>query len=379
MAHYTIISALALLSSFNISPVSARLPGLKPRQADSDLTPIMFSDPLLEPNIVTTFPNGTWIENLAIRSTDGNIIATALSVPEVYLISAKNEFEPVLLAEFPGYLGALGIVELGHDVFYVVVGNYSVTTATAVPGSFSVWELTFDKPTHQKHHHWADWKGTKGEKPKLVAEFPGAGLLNGLTVLNPIGSILLVADSLYGTVYSLNVRTGENSIVINDPSLAPQPDLSGGLAIGINGLSARDGYVYFDNTNTVTFNRIPVNSLTGEPTGDVEVLIDQEFANIFPDDFTLDAAGNAWLACQWGHVAYLEGVMAGEKMNITAVAGNSTGLPHGLTAAQFGITAEDLERGSLYVTSNGDPYSYGTDAPAQGQLIRYDTAVLGLF
>ncbi|ETN45255.1 uncharacterized protein HMPREF1541_09086 [Cyphellophora europaea CBS 101466] len=341
----------------------------------------MFSDPILEPNILTTFPNGTWVENLSARAADGNFLATVLSAPEVYLLSSSGEFDPILIAEFPGYLGVLGIVELGHDVFYVAVGNYSTTAGTSTPGSWSVWEIDLNGLSRggEAKHHWRDWKRDGQAKTKLIAELPDAGLLNGVAVLNPTAGTILVGDSLKGTVWSVNVRTGDAAVVIDDESMAPDADLSGGLAIGINGLSVSNGYLYYDNTNQVTFYRLPINETTGSASGPTELLIDQEFSNIFPDDFALDFEGNAWLACQYGHVAFLEGVAAGERLNITAVAGNATGLPHGLTAAKFGTTAEDLKRGSLYVTTNGDPFSYGSDNPAQGQFVRYDTAVLGFY
>ncbi|KPI41841.1 uncharacterized protein AB675_5460 [Cyphellophora attinorum] len=380
MSSINSISAL-LFWCLAITPAFARLSYPKPRQAASDLTPIMFSEPLLEPNIIATFDNGIWIENLAARSTDGNFVGTVLSKPQVYLISYDSKFDPVIVAEFPEYTACLGIVELGLDVFYAVIGNFSTKTFTSTQGSYSIWEINLNglELEHDSEGHWSDWKRGTQAQLKKVADLPDAGLANGLTVLNPTLGILLVADSINGIVWSVNVRTGDVASAIKDATMAPQPDLSGGLPLGINGLVASNGYLYYDNTNTVTFYRSPINSTTGAATGPAELLIDQEFANIFPDDFTLDFAGNAWLACEYGHVAFFDSVTNGEKHNITAVAGNSTGLPHGLTSAKFGITSLDLERGSLYVSTNGDPFSYGSDEPAKGQLVRYDTAVLGYY
>jgi hypothetical protein len=53
--------------------------------------------------------------------------------------------------------------------------------------------------------------------------------------------------------------------------------------------------------------------------------------------------------------------------------------PNGFTAAKFGTTKTDLQRGSLYVSTNGNPFTYGGPHPAQGQLIRFDTAPLKFF
>lgn len=378
---HSIITGL-LLTSLATASALPYANTLESRQ-DSNLTSITFTDPLLEPNIITTFPNGTWIENLVARSADGNFVATVLSAPEVYLLSSTNEFEPVLLAEFPGYLGVLGVVELGHDFFYVVVGNFSIKTATPTPGSWSIFEIDLNSYSTDNHAagHWNNWKekrANNGIKTKKIADLPDAGLLNGLTVLNPNAGIVLVADSVNGVVWSVNVLTGDTAIAVDDASLAPDASLSGGLALGVNGISVSNGYLYYDNTNQVTFNRIPINATTGKATGPAELLIDQEFANIFPDDFTLDFAGGAWLACEYGHIAYFEGVGSGKQPGIKAVAGNATG-PVGLTAAKFGTTQEDLKRGSLYVTTNGGPFTYGSENPAQGLLVRYDTALLGFY
>ena len=167
-------------------------------------------------------------------------------------------------------------------------------------------------------------------------------------------------------------------MAVSDPTMKPNPKLSGGLAIGINGISVKNGYLYYDNTNEVTFNRIAINTTTSKAVGSAEALIDNEFANIFPDDFTLDFAGNAWLACEYGHVAFFEGVTSGKRPGIKAVVQNVT-MPNGFSAAQFGTTEEDLKRGSLYVSTNGGPFSYGSEHPARGQLIRFDTAALGFY
>lgn len=381
MIYSTIAGLLLTLASVATSSALPQVNTLESRQAPSVST-ISFSEPILAPHVISTFPNGTWVENLVPRSEDGNFVATLLSAPEVYLLSSTNAFPPLLLAQFPANTGVLGVVELGHDVFYAVVGNFSVKTFVSTPGSYSIFkidlnghEIGANKPGRGKLSKLT----AKGVKVTKVADLPKAGLPNGLAVLNPNTGILLVADSGKGLVWSVNVFTGQTAIAINDPSMAPNATLSGGLALGINALSFSNGYLYYDNSNSVTFYRIAVNSTTGHATGPAEVLADQEFANIFPDDFTLDFAGGLWFACEYGHIAYLGGVGSGKfQPGIVAVAGNTTG-PVGLTSAKFGTSAEDLKRGSLYVATNGGPFTYGGAHPAQGQLVRYDTALLGFY
>ncbi|KAK5046704.1 hypothetical protein LTR84_007465 [Exophiala bonariae] len=381
MIYSAIAGLLLTLTSVATASALPEVNSLESRQAPSVST-ISFSEPILSPNVILTFPNGTWVENLVPRSEDGNFVATLLSAPEVYLLSSTNAFPPLLLAQFPAKTSVLGVVELGHDVFYAVVGNFSVKTFASTPGSYGIFKIDLNghavganKPGHGKLSKLT----AKGVVVTKVADLPDAGLPNGLTVLNPNTGILLVADSAKGLVWSVNVFTGKTAIAINDPSMAPNATLSGGLGLGINGLSFDSGYLYYDNSNTVTFYRIAVNSTTGRATGPAQALADQEFANIFPDDFTLDFAGGIWFACEYGHIAYLAGVSTGKfQPGIVAVAGNTTG-PVGLTSAKFGTTAEDLKRGSLYVSTNGGPFTYGGAHPAQGQLVRYDTALLGFY
>ncbi|KIW15382.1 hypothetical protein PV08_05428 [Exophiala spinifera] len=377
----TIAGLVLTLTSVVTASALPQANTLESRQAASVST-ISFSEPILEPHIISTFPNGTWIENLVPRSEDGNFVATLLSAPEVYLLSSTNAFPPLLLAQFPAHTAVLGVVELGHDVFYAVVGNFSVKAFASTPGTYGIFKIDLNGHATGAHTPWhgkLSKQAAKGVTVTKVADLPGAGLANGLTVLNPNTGILLVADSAKGLVWSVNVYTGKTAIAVNDPSLAPNATLSGGLSLGINGLSYSNGYLYYDNSNSVTFYRIAVNTTTGHATGPAEVLADQEFANIFPDDFTLDFAGGLWFACEYGHVAYLAGVGSGKfQPGIVAVAGNSTG-PVGLTAAKFGTSAEDVKRGSLYVTTNGGPFTYGGAHPAQGQLVRYDTALLGFY
>ena len=381
MIYSTIAGLILALTSGATASVLPQANTLESRQAASVST-ISFSEPILQPQIISTFPNGTWVENLVPRSEDGNFVATLLSAPEVYLLSSTNAFAPLLLAQFPANTGVLGVVELGHDIFYAIVGNFSVKTFTSTLGSYGVFKIDLnghEAGSRKAGHGKLSKQTAKGVKVTKVADLPNAGLPNGLTVLNPNTGILLVADSAKGLVWSVNVFTGKTAIAVNDPSMAPNATLSGGLPLGINGLSFSNGYLYYDNSNTVTFYRIAVNATTGHATGPAQPLADQEFANIFPDDFTLDFAGGLWFACEYGHIAYLAGVGSGKfQPSIVAVAGNSTG-PVGLTSAKFGTSAEDLKRGSLYVATNGGPFTYGGPHPAQGQLVRYDTALLGFY
>lgn len=91
---------------------------------------------------VWQFPNETWIENIAIRS-NGQLLVTLLSTPELYQVNPTGTQEPTLVYRFPEALGLLGIAELESDVFGVISGNFSVRdianfTAANTPGRYPI-------------------------------------------------------------------------------------------------------------------------------------------------------------------------------------------------------------------------------------------------
>ncbi|KAH7312997.1 hypothetical protein BKA65DRAFT_600535 [Rhexocercosporidium sp. MPI-PUGE-AT-0058] len=381
------------------------------------------TSPTLTPHILNTFPPGTWLENLVIRQSDANALITLLSSPTLLLLSTTSSFPPQHIASIPEALGCLGIVELYHDIFYIVAGNWTAKTGVSTPGSYGVWEIDmrdYKTPSpHQDPDHGYDhsngtlngdssgeWNSSTsnapGIKKRKIASLPHSGFLNGMTILNPVSGTLLIADSLLGLVWSVNVLTGRVTIAINDTSMAPLPNST--LQLGINGLLVRDGYLYFDNTNRAGFYRVPIDLQTGARRGDVEVLVQSDIETIFPDDFTIDFVGNVWMTADvWGRWIF-GGVAAvpsssssssssssassnstddaGEDDADLEIVAGSKGDEYitGWTAAKFGTRREDLQRGSLYVTTNGGPvnYYYG-NWTSGGMLIRLDAVELDLW
>jgi hypothetical protein len=89
--------------------------------------------------IIWTFPNETWIENLAVRQ-NGEILATSLSRAAVYLV---NPFEHTATTahQFEASDGVLGITEVAEDIFVVVTAEVDLKTSTATKGSAKIWRL----------------------------------------------------------------------------------------------------------------------------------------------------------------------------------------------------------------------------------------------
>ncbi|TVY92427.1 hypothetical protein LAWI1_G001705 [Lachnellula willkommii] len=245
--------------------------------------------PTLTSTPVASFPKGTWLENLVIRQSDGNALATILSAPEVYLISTSNEFAPIKIATFPNALGWLGIVELCHDTFYVVIDTRDPE---------------------------------RSPKTSKIADFPESGFLNGMTILDPVLGVLLVSDSYYEAVWSVDVYTGDVAVGVNDTTMATVPGAS--PALGINGVHLLGEDLYYSNTNKATFNKIPVDVHTGKAAGPAEILLQSTTGEIFPDDFTIDTHGNVWLASDlYGELDLLTGAAFGTgTMTLDIVAGS---------------------------------------------------------
>lgn len=189
-----------MLLSFDLSMTTLSLFSLAqavsvPQAASSS------SAPLTQATTLHRFPNGTFVENFAIRS-QGGILATFLSSPEVaYVDPAAPDQEARTIARFPPpATSVLGIAELEPDIFYVATSEFSfkVTQPTA-NGTGQVWRIDMTKYK----------EGEDVEVPfQLVANLSDSGFLNGMTSL-PNSNVLLIADSTKALIWRLDVQTKE--------------------------------------------------------------------------------------------------------------------------------------------------------------------------
>lgn len=198
--------------------------------------------------ILHQFPAGTWLESLAVRK-NGKILTTALSSPEIFQVDNHGVKPIKLVHTFANHTGCTGITKMGRDVFYVIAGNFSVSTFDVVPGSWAVYRVDV------RHHHRHTTK-PKPARVSLVAKFPDSVLLNGITVLHPYKKWLLISDSGAGVVYRLEAKTGKVIKVLDDPLMKS----GGGSSIGINGLKVLgDNELYFTNSYKKILGRIIID------------------------------------------------------------------------------------------------------------------------
>jgi sugar lactone lactonase YvrE len=286
------------------------------------------------------FPNGTWIENLAIRANGGVLMSDFTSPQLLYLdpLSVNPDLSSVHTFPSPA-TGLVGIAELETDIFYVVTIQYSFTTFSATPGSGQVWRVDMS-------HYPSSVPVT------LVANLPDSIQPNGVTTL-PSSRKTLIADYVKGVIWRVDGSSGAVDVAANNAAF----DSS-----GVNGIHAPgNGFLYFTNTGASTYGKIPIDS-NGTATGDAGMLFHN--SEVAPDDFALYSHGGSDAAFLMDgtndRVVYTNG-KSDSYSTITAI--------RGPTAAAFGRRSGDGN--SLYVVSTGGDLSYAQNpVPVGGRLTK---------
>ncbi|CAG8959039.1 hypothetical protein HYFRA_00012819 [Hymenoscyphus fraxineus] len=148
------------------------------------------------PVIVHQFPPGTALENQCVRSTQGDILVTLITAPEVYLVAPNGSHPPLLAARFPGALSLGDIVEISPNIFFVATTNLSLSPPSATFFASSIWQM--DLTTPSSFSDSSNFNFTGLGKIKKVANIPQVGLANGMAVLNSY--TILLADIWLGVV-----------------------------------------------------------------------------------------------------------------------------------------------------------------------------------
>lgn len=280
------------------------------------------------------------LENLAPRSND-HLLLTASNQPYTYDPDPRaSPPTPRILPRLSGVTSVLGIAETAPDVFAVAAGNYT-DNFMATAGSFSVWSIDMNTP-----------------EPTVnpITAIPEAKAMNGLTVLHRFSSSVLIADSILGAIWKVDIATGKYSIAIQNSDFTPN---NASLRIGINGLRRSGQWLYFTNTDQGTFGRIPISKDNGSAAGDVEIRARTTQSSDEYDDLDLDAQGNAYIATHPNAICVV--TAAGTQTNITGD-GSSFLQP---TSARFGLGSE---KGTLYVVTHGN-------ATVSGQVVAINKLV----
>jgi hypothetical protein len=294
-------------------------------------------DDFLPVTTVHAFPINTFIENIAVRRT-GQLLLTVHNKGELIQLDPNSEAVPCLVHVFP--TGVCGIVEVQDDIFYISCGTIGEK------GSWAIYKV--DMSTFK-----ADASGNVQTPAKITkhVDVPDALFLNGSALLNSSSGTILLADSILGAVYSVDVHSATVKLWLQHKALGKTTDNP--MIPGVNGIKFHNGYLYLSNTDAMTFLRASVTA-TGDATGVVEVVEE----NLGVDDFTFDSEDSAYLTT---HVFQSLVKLRNNGLRTRLAGGPEDTIVAGTTAAAFGRTVHD--RNILYVTTTG-----GMSNPVAGKI-----------
>lgn len=287
----------------------------------------------LATRLVTQWPLGTWLENLAVRA-NGELLVTMLSAPEIWAVDPLTGHR-ALVASVTGAQGTSGIAEITPDVFAFGAGNVSLGTASPVPNTYALW--LFDARTRSV---------------RKVTDVPEASMINGLAALD--AHTVASADPWLGVVHAIDTRSGARRVLTDDAALSPDPGAP--VPLGVNGVRVRARWLYFTNSGRGLFGRIPLRA-NATVAGPAEILA-SDLGGPLPDDFALAPSGCAYITSN----PFNEVVRVSRNGSVTSVAGSIGSLAvAGCTSAQFGRGI--LDRETLYVVTDG-----GLERPVNGTI-----------
>jgi len=294
------------------------------------------------------------VENLAVRQNRRVLVTTSAPAATLWQIDPLSTHNATLAVRFPGVSGSYGITELQQDLFYVTTGNFSIQTRQTVPKSFRLFEVDMTSYSERPN-------GTELSPPTVrqVATLADAILLNGLTHVHGQDGYVLAADSYAGVIWKVDIATGNVTAAIKDASMDPTPS----EAAGINGLKYQNGFLYYTNTGTNTYYRVPIYP-NATASGSPEVIAQV----VKGDDLILDDSGTAYICQQVNSLSRV--TLNGTQQVIAGTPNSNSSSLLGPTAVAFGRGASD--RNTLYITTNGGQSAATGQTPASQGLSSVD-------
>jgi hypothetical protein len=230
---------------------------------------------------VATFPKGSFLENLAVRS-DNSLLVTSLKTHELWYVPPAKPGEqaaPALLHTFDK--PTMSLVEPEQDVFYLCTSDGYATHAS------DLYRVDL-----------RGWKPGKAIQPQRVLKFPSAvRALNGSCLVGP--RTILVADCFASLIWRVDLSedglSASSSIWLKHYSMLYHPGEMKPEQPGVNGVrfAPKTSYLYYTATVLKLFMRVRVDRETLAPVGVPEYLGGDKMM----DDFCIDEdAGVAYVA-----------------------------------------------------------------------------------
>jgi sugar lactone lactonase YvrE len=155
---------------------------------------------------------------------------------------------------------------------------------------------------------------------------------------------LLIADSMKGVIWSLDINTGKSVVALDDESLKAGHDEKGNYILsGINGLRIDNDSVYYTNSATGALSKVAIDCKTGEIKGKVETLAK---GMLNADDFAIGREGKIYVTRN--KESLVEVQKDGEKADVAGLGANEVPGP---TSATFERANKDKD--VLYVSTIG--------------------------
>ncbi|POS76275.1 hypothetical protein DHEL01_v205329 [Diaporthe helianthi] len=258
------------------------------------------------------------LENIAVRP-NGQLLVTNMNSPNLYAVDPVTKKVSTAVA-VSGASGMSGIGEIAPDVFVVIGGS---PQGTAV--------------------HKIDFTSGTTAQATLIKKIADAKNMNGLAVFN--NDTVLLADAGKGNVVKLTVSTGESSVAISDPTMAP----SGPIGFGIDGLKydSSTGTVWYTNIFKNSFHKVSVDTAS-KPTGAVSTL----WSNLMGDDLCFGNNGKLYITTNSGANQVVEFDAAGSASTKPVVVAKL----NAPTACAAG--RGETDKNVVYVTNGQGVYAF---------------------
>lgn len=184
-----------------------------------------------------------------------------------------------------------------------------------------------------------------------VVDVPGVGSGNGVAPLPGRPGSVLLADSMYGAVWRVDIRTGAVKRVIQDAALRPDPTAF--IPLGINGLRVVGQDLLFVNSAKSFIGSVPIHA-DGVQAGPVRDLYRPDGLSGM-DDFDVDLlTGRLYVT---SHPSFVEELtLKGEFVAETAGFNTTSGPLAGPTACALGC-GRQYGKVLYVVTSDGGVFS----------------------
>ncbi|KAI0392916.1 NHL repeat-containing protein [Xylariaceae sp. FL0594] len=293
---------------------------------------------------IYTFPGIEFIENVHVLP-NGVLLLSTMKSPHLLYTLDPNAPKPVAkpAASFKDTTatGLTGIVALGGD-------RYAVGGGVHQPFCFERGSV----------HVYIVCLETKSVVDRILV--PDTATLNGMAGLPAHPHVVLGADSIDGRIFSIDTRTRDVKVLLENDALAPMPEA--GLKIGINGLRIRDGHLYFTNSTRGSLARYPIDE-HGNKVGEIEILVQRPPGSTMFDDFAFDREGSAYIAAHPSSVIKVvkKGGEKEEEFSTEEVSGSGCEPKHPTSAALA------LDGKAIYLVTGG---AWNEEPPTGGQVIR---------